>query len=87
MRLNIDSNYESESVTFFKMEDSGAFDDELFSVFDNQSAGNTNSNENKEEDMTQKRSLLAKSSEKDHAIEELEATSRKKQKLEDADLE
>jgi len=50
------------------MEDSGAFDDELFSVFDNQSAGNTNSNENKEEDMTQKRSLLAKSSEKDHAM-------------------
>ena len=66
---------------------SGAFDDELFTVFDSQSAGSININEKNDEAVAQKRSVLAKSSEKEHAIEELEASSRKRQKLDDADLE
>lgn len=64
-----------------------ALDDELFSVFDNQSAISSRKDGGNEQEEIQKRPMLVKSAEREHPSEELETFSRKRQKLEDPDLE
>ena len=64
-----------------------SLDDELFSVFDSQNPITSKNDGGNEQEKIKKRPMLVKSAEKEHASEELDTFSRKRQKLEDPDLE
>ena len=76
----------SEVVTLLKME-METLDDDLFSVFDNQSANSSKREGENEQEKIWKRSVMPKGAKQEHTSDELEISSRKRQKLDDPDLE